>query len=210
MKQPKHVTSYREWDFDNFKFIVHELFLYAIAIFLKFEQFSYANTLLEQKYYLPENSEYGHDVMVGFTVFHEYMQSLEHRNKRLGLHRLSIRADLLKERCSGVGVEFRHLLQADFVIFMRGALNAEDNYNWWWPETLLYIGHFHASFEIFARSVSQKYFDRVKILLSIDKPSDLDELLNSYKEGKRQLPKWKFESFSPSPLLGYEKLATRP
>ena len=148
--------------------------------------------------------------MVGFNVFREYMRSLEHRNKRLELRKLSLRADLIKDRCTGVGVEFRHLLQADFVLFMRAEIDAVDNYSKWWPETLLWLGHYHGGFEIFARSVSKKYFDRVKVLLTIEKPADLEELLQSYKEGKRKLPSWEFNSFSPSALLGYENLATRP
>ena len=126
------------------------------------------------------------------------------------MRRLSLRADLLKERCSGVGIEFRHLMQADFVIFMRGEIEAEDDFSRWWPETLLWLGHYHSPFEIFARSISKKYFDRVKVMLAIDKPSDLDELLQSYKENKRSLPRWQGESFSPLTLLGYEKLATLP
>lgn len=210
MKRPENVTSYRDWDFDNFKFIVHELFLYAVAIFIKFEKYQSANYLLEQKYYLPGNSDYGRDVMIDFTKFREFMQSLDHRNKRLELRRLSLRADLLKERCSGVGIEFRHLMQADFVIFMRAELETEDDYGRWWPETLIWLGHYHSTFEIFARSISKLFFDRVKVLLAIEKPSDLDDLLQSYKTDKRRLPRWEFESFSPSTLLGYDKLATRP
>ncbi|MGB7060992.1 MAG: SEFIR domain-containing protein [Candidatus Zixiibacteriota bacterium] len=210
MNKPEHQTSYRDWDFDNFKFIVHELFLYAMGIFIKFENFHHANSLLEQKYYLPGNSDYGRDVMVGFGVFRRYMKSLEYRNKRLKLRRLSLRADLLKQRCSGVGTEFRHLMQADFVIFMRAEIEAEDDLSKWWPETLLWLDHYHSPFEIFARSISKNYFDRVKVMLAIDKPSGLDELLQSYKENKRSLPRWQGESFSPLTLLGYEKLATLP
>lgn len=210
MQKPEHIKSYHEWNFDNFKFIVHELFLYAIGIFIKFEHFDQANYLLEQKYYLPGNSDYGRDVMVGFSVFREYMNSLEHRNKRLNLRRLSLRADLLKDRCTGVGIEFRHLLQADFVIFMRAEIVAEDDFSRWWPETLMWLGHFHSPFEIFARSISKKYFDQVKVLLAIDSPADLEELFQSYSKGIRKVPSWQFESFSPAALLGYKQLVTRP
>jgi hypothetical protein len=91
---------------------------------------------------------------------------------------------------------------------MRAEIEAE--YDRWWPETLLWIGPYHGGFEIFARSMSKKYFDRVKVLLAIDKPADLKELLTSYKEDKRRLPRWDFESFSPAALLCYENLVTRP
>lgn len=209
MSRPEDVRQWSGWDFDNFKFIIHELFLYAVAILLKAERFDQANILLTQQYYLAGNSEYGKGVMVSFIVFREYMKSLEHRNKRLGLNRLSIRADMLEKRSKSSGIEFRHLMQADFVIFMRAEIESEDCYSRWWPETLLYVARFHSAFEIFARSISKRYFDRVKCLLGIDKPEDLNELLESYKSDRQKLPRWQFESFSPSILLGFEQLAKK-
>lgn len=207
MSRPQNVSQYREWDYDNFKFIVHEIFLYALAILLKSDRLQQANYLLQQPYYVAGNSEYGRDVMVSFTVFRNYMRSLEHRNNRLNLRRLSLRADLLKQRCTGVGIDFRYLLQADFVAFMRAELDGKDD---WWPETLLYLGHFGGQFEIFARSVSKSYFDKSKVLLNITKPADLEPLLQSYKDGSRRLPRWEMNRVNPAVLLGFEHLATRP
>lgn len=208
MKRPQNISQWDEWDFDNYKFIVHELFLYALAVLLKHDRIDQANYLLQQQYYLPGNSDYGRDVMVSFIVFWEYMRSLDYRNKRLGLRRFSIRADLLKERCTGTGVDFRYLLQADFVAFMRAEVEAME-YSWW-PETLLYLGRFNSPFEIFARSVSKAYFNKSKVLLAIEAPKDLEPLLKSYQDGSRRLPSWEFERFNPASLLGYEHLATRP
>lgn len=210
MNKPVNISQWNDWDFDNFKFLVHELFVYALAVLLKHDRLDQANYLLEQQYYLPGNSDCGRDVMVSYVVFREYMRSLEHRNNRLSLRRLSVRADLLKERCNGTGIDFRYLLQADFVAFMRAEVEAKDDRNHWWPETLLYLGHFNSPFEIFARSVSKAYFDKTKILLAIETPKDLEPLLRSYQDGSRRLPRWKFEGFNPSALLGYEHLATRP
>jgi len=210
MNRPAHISQYRDWDFDNFKYVVHELFLYALAVFLKHDRLDQANYLLEQQYYLPGNSEYGRDVMVSFVVFREDMRSLECRNQRLGLRRLSIRADLLKERCNGTGIDFRYLMQADFVAFMRAEITAKDSWNRWWPETLLYLGHFNSPFEIFARSISKAYFDRTKILLAIGTPKDLEPLLNKYQTNSRRLPRWEFTTLDPEALLGFKHLATQP
>ena len=209
MNRPEDVRQWNKLDFDNFKFIVHELFLYAIAILLKSERFEQANILLTQQYYLFGNSDYGKNVMVSFIVFREYMESLKRRNTRLKLNRLSVRADLLEQRSKSSGVEFRHLMQADFVIFVRAEIDSDNDYSRWWPETLLYVKRFHSSFEIFARSVSKMYFDKVKCLLAIDKPEDLTELLESYKTDTRQLPTWQFDSFSPSVLLGFDQLGKK-
>ena len=210
MNRPQSISQWNEWDFDNYKFIVHELFLYALAVLLKHDRIEQANYLLQQQYYLPGNSDYGRDEMVNFIVFREYMRSFEHRNQRLGLRRLSLRADMLKERCAGTGIDFRYLLQADFVAFMREEVEAQDDYKRWWPETLIYLGHFNSPFEIFARSVSKSYFNKSKLLLSIEAPKDLEPLLKSYQDGSRKLPSWESNRFSPASLLGYEHLATRP
>lgn len=210
MSTPPSMNQWKEWDFDNYKFIVHELFLYALAVLLKHDRISQANYLLEQQYYLPGNSDYGRDMMMSFIVFWEDMRSLKHRNERLELRRLSVRADILKERCAGTGIDFRYVLQADFVAFMRAEIEARDDRTRWWPESLLYLGRSAGPLEIFARSSSKAYFNKSKMLLAIESPKDLEPLLRSYQDGSRRLPWWNPKGFSPKSLLGYEHLATRP
>ncbi len=210
MSRPANISQCNEWDFDNFKFIVHELFLYALAIFLKQDRIELAKYLLEQPYYIAGNSEYGRDAMVSFVVFRDYLRSFELRNSRLKLNRLSLRADLIKERANGTGVDFRYLLQADFVAFMRAEILEENEYKRWWPETLVWLGYHNAPLEIFARAASKAYFNRVKGLLGIESAMDIEPILIGYKDGSRRLPRWQHQGFSPSALLGYGNLATRP
>lgn len=210
MFRPVNVTSYQEWDFDNFRFIIHELFLYAIAILVKLEQFQKASTLLSQRYYMPTNSDYGRDVMVSFPVFRQYMKSLDYRNTRLNLGRLSLRADLLKERCQATGIDFIYLMEADFVLFIRSELSREGPRDIWWPETLVYLYPFPGPFEIFARAESKQYFEKIKCLFDIQTPEDFKELLKQCEEDLRKLLREEFQSFNPGLLLNIEKLATRP
>lgn len=210
MSRPPEVTHCTDWDFDNFKFIVHELFLYAFSVLVRYERFEQANYLLQNQYYVAGNSDYGRNVMVRFPVFREYMRSLEARKKRLDLRRISLRADMLEERSKSSGLEFRYLMQGDFILFMRAEIEYEDGYSHWWPETLLYLFRFHSAFEIFARAVSTKYFEKVKCLLAIDMKEDLVELLISYRDGTRRLPEWEFNSINPHGLLGFDELATKP
>jgi hypothetical protein len=210
MNKPANVYQWNDFDFDNFRFLVHELFLYALAILLKHDRLDQANYLLERPYYLPNNAEFGRDVIAGFTVLREHMRSLACRNDRLKLGRLSVRADMLEERCNGTGIAFHHLQQADFVAFMRAELEQKDRYKPWWPETLVDLEHVRSPFEIFGRAVSKAYFDRAKVLLAIDTPDDLEPLFKSYQNGSRTLPRWQFAGFNPAALLGYDRLATRP
>ncbi len=210
LSPPEGVSHYTESDFDNFKFTIHELFLYALASFIRYERFESASYLMQNEYYVQGSSEYGRDVMVPFSVFQDDLQSLKHRNNRLKLRRTSIRADLLSERCKGIGLEFRHLMQADFVLFMRDYLDLPDQMFHWFPETLLYIGRRDTAFEIFVRSKSSGYFEKSKQLLGIQKKEDLTPLLEAFQKDSRLLPRWGFETLSPVRLLGFNELATKP
>ena len=206
---PEHVTQSRERDFDNFKFVIHELFLYAVACLIRYERFESAAYLMSSDYYVASRSQYGRNNMISFDVFRDFMESLRDRNQRLGLRRISVRADLLEQRCKGIGVEFRHLMQADFVLFMRGNLDGLGERRWW-PETLLYVGRHAGPFEVFARSQSLGYFNRVKVLLGIDSKDALQPLLELFEKEPRLLPRWEHASFSPAQLLAFNEIATKP
>jgi len=210
LDRPQSVSTYREWDYDNYRFIIHELFLYAVAALIRYERFDAAARLMETEFYVPGRSDYGQDAMVPFHVLRKYLPSLEARKARLKLNRTSLEADMLKERCVGVGLEFRHLMQADFILFMRASLDYADSGRWW-PETLVYLGHWSAPpFEVFARSKSARYFERSKVLLGLNSKADLSPLLEAWKEDKRDLPRWNFDTLNPGALLGFDALATSP
>lgn len=202
--RPPEITQYMEGDFDNFKFIIHELFLYTVAVFLKYERFETVQVILFTPYYVHERSSYGQSAF-GYQVFRAYVRMLDYRNQRLSLGRLSLAADLMKSRSQNSGLDFNQLMQADFILFLRGAQNGER----WFPDTLVYASHSYNAFEIFARSMSQKYFDSVKLLIGVANKREVGELLLNFKGPESQLPRWQFETFNPEILIGYEMLGTR-
>jgi TIR domain len=208
LDKPADVTQWKEWDFDNFRFIVHELFLYAVAALVRYERFDAAAHLMATEYFVSDRHDYGHDPMVPFEAFRQYMRSLEARNERLGLRRLSVRADLLKDRCRGIALSFQDLMQADFILFMRDRLDRPDALWHWWPETLIFADRYSRPFEVFARSRSTRYFETMKVLLGIDSKEAVLAAVAAFDH--TNLPRWQFESFSPAQLLGLEQLATKP
>lgn len=211
MDHPEGITSWKDWEFDNFKFIIHELFLYAIASLVRLERFEFAAYLMENEYYVARNANYGNNVMVPFTVFRQPVRSLYRRNERLSLRRLSLPADFLEQRSKGIGVEFRDVMQADFILFMRDHIHPTDALSRWWPETLLYVGrHNNAPFEVFARSKSIRYMERAKVLLGVHSKDELFEPLEAFAKDPKKLPTWHFETINPATLLGYDELATAP
>lgn len=207
--RPPQITQWNDTDFDNFKFIVHEMFLHSIAVLLRSEHIESATYLLSQSYYVPGNPDYGKNATVSYTAFRKYIKSLEIRNQRLKSNRLSIRADLLEQRSKTSGLQFRHVMQADFICFLRADLTNSDSYGKWWPETLLYATRHYGPFELFARSVSKTYLSRTLSLLGVTRLGQLKAKLDEYASDRENLPRWEFESFSPAALLGFDQLGTK-
>ena len=212
MDRPEKVSTWKKTDFDNFNFIIHELFLYAISSFLKYKCFNAVAHLIRQHYYVEGNADYGRDVMVPFTIFYNSIISLDNRNKRLNLRRLSLRADLLEQRSKTSGIAFKQIMQSDFILFVRNCFDVINNevYQDWWPETLVYIERHNGTFEVFARAQSNEYFDRIKCMFDIEDKNEFVPLFDSFREDKLRIPRWDFTTINPEVLMGFESLAIRP
>lgn len=205
---PPQMTSYGNWDFDNYQFVVHELFLYLIAALLRSERFGFVSSILSQPYYV--RSARGPAKSDTFVIIRRHMQSLEGRSQRLKLNRASLRADMLKERCMGVPIEFGDLMQADFVLYIRSsidAINGEESQ--WWPETLLYAPEYMGPSESFARSESGEYFGKLRAVLGVKDKADLGRFFDGVASKKIYTPHWSHRSLQPSRLMAFDKLASR-
>jgi hypothetical protein len=203
--RPAHLTTFYGWEWDNFLFIVHELFLYAMAVLIREEHFESAAYLLASPYYIPTSESYRPDPTVSFRAFSQPVTSLAQRNGRLNLGRLSLRADLLRERCKGVGIEFRHVVQADFILFLRSHMSSEET-GYWFPETLVYDS---GPLEVFVRSKSLSYFKRVLVMFGLNTKQEFVAFIEALSASRR-IPYWQYQSFSPAHLAGVDKLATLP
>ncbi|MCJ9701718.1 SEFIR domain-containing protein [Bradyrhizobium sp. SHOUNA76] len=205
MDKPEDVHSWSEWDFDNYVFIVHELFLYTLAALLKYERFSDASDLIGQRFYVPDDRR--DEPMKSFQIIRRYMRSLD--SKQQELRRVSLRADLLEQRSHVVStIKFTDVMLADFVLFLRAGIEGGR----WWPETLLYTTfRFRPPFEPFARSQSKAYFDQFCPVLGIADKRQLESLSEELlKDGGRYLPRWQFETLDIPALSNLPKLATQP
>jgi len=204
----ENITSHRESAFDNFRFISHELFLYANAIFLKNHAFDFVNHLLSQGYYL-HDPHYGKSDLCHFKHIFRNVKSLERRKRRTNSNSISIRADLLKKRSGESGVSFNKLMETDFILFLRSILDEEQSY-YWWPTTLVYASRFrNNNFELFARSKSKTFFDNFKTVLGIEKKDELDDLIEKFNTGDLKAPRVGNFPLRISSLANAENIASR-
>lgn len=207
---PEGQGSYRQIDFDNFKFLVHELFLHAGAVLISERRFSLLNILLSQPYFFESRSRRGSDHLATFVDFRRYLRLFEYRNQQMKLNRISLVADLIRDRCGGSGTLFNNIMQTDFLFFLRSDLTGEDPYNRWYPDTLVFSEYHEEGFELFQRARSAAFFESIRPLLGGVSKDDLAKLLENYSADWQMLPRGGFGHISPSRLLAFEKLATIP
>jgi hypothetical protein len=210
LNRPDGVTSFNDWDWDNLRFLVQESFILCISVFLKHERYDIAGYLIKQRYYI-EKYDGGQSTTKSFGVFRHYLNSLKHRNNRLKLQRLSLHADIMKQRCTDSGISFNHIMQADFLLYLANALQSlkEGHRQEWWPETLVFKTMHGGAFEIFLRSESTEYFDRVAPTLGVQMKTQLQPFIDGLKNETIYTPKWDFDSISPLKLMNFENLCSR-
>jgi hypothetical protein len=85
-----------------------------------------------------------------------------------------------------------------------------ENRQRWFPTTLLYAHRQYGPFEVFARSQSKQYFEKVRPIFDVERKEDFLPLAEAFRENKLTIPQWGFESFDPFNLMAFDKLATLP
>lgn len=199
-----NTASFFKWDFDNFKFIGWELFLYCVGALIARERFYMAAHLIQTGYYVGDIQGNRREPMASFDEFYNYLQSFENRAHRLGKSRV-LQAIVLQERCTAVGVEFKHIMTADLILWLAGRKAG----TYWYPLTLFYAAHHAVTFEIFARASSAAYFDRIKGMLGVANKAEFESLIASISESG-QIPKFDWESIDPAEITQLASLVTRP
>lgn len=206
---PRTMSSYSTDSFDNYKFIVHELFLYTTAVLLKYERFSALDQIITGGFYVGAIQNFSHQPVQEIGVLSYSFGSFDLRKQRLSLNRISLQADFLKERSKIAGVTFEQIMQADFVLFMRDATNSlkSGQHNTWYPDTLVFLGHRSTPFEIFARARSKRYFEQIKELIGVQNKSELENVVQAFGP-KLYRPQWSYVTLNSAELMDLKQLDT--
>jgi len=111
-------------DRDHFCFLLHELFIYCLAILLKRDLFNCISTLLEPFYRAGgeyDTAPYNYEE---FWSRSRALMTLDEKQSQT-YRRLSCEADLFKERADNRHITFDHFMQADLVLHLIGRLSRQ-------------------------------------------------------------------------------------
>ncbi|WP_024275136.1 hypothetical protein [Hyphomicrobium sp. 802] len=207
MNASPRATSYNELDFDNFRFFAHETFLSLIAVLLQKEKFDFAAYLLNARYY---SETRGGIIAESFSAaFCDPARALLVRDSRLKLGRASLQADILIERAKG-SLEPKHLIQADLTLFIRGCFDRLRSGQQWMALLSPFMSRYQTSCEIYARSESKNYFERVKSLFAIKDKSEFQAVFDGITERRLAGLGNGYYFASSRELIGFDKICTRP
>jgi len=182
---------YANYSENNYIFVVHELFLYAVASFLKYEKFIPLDAFLSKNYYLPHRANTGYlantindEDVVTYDIFIKNCQIFADTGVRAQKNKKSRWHLVLNERCKNISLTFQDVMQADFVVYLRNFIGTvvvnQTSYSWD-PLTLSGLAFNSGSFEVFSRSRSRSYFEKFKILLDVDSADSFKSYVSEYE-----------------------------
>lgn len=184
-KDQQDSLSYAD-GFDQFKFLVSELFLYTITILIKSKNYLYISKLLHSEYYV--RLKYKAQPAIRFTEFYFYVSSLIQYNRKLGLNRISVQADLLIERASKKYAT--DLIDTDLFLYYVSKLDKTiketSTKPYWFPVTYIYFDNLNV-IKILNKLKSRSHFENIKVVFNIQTPKEIIKGIEEFESDRGYL-----------------------
>ncbi len=179
LKDPQESRgSWSPREFDNFRFFIHEIFLYTIAVGLKNEKYKFIEEILYSSYFF-QNKYDSRNEPKRFDELYNYVEIFDqYYNQTYSKNLLSPMADLMLARIPE-GMSKDNLIDADLLSYYVGVL---ENIRWF---PITYVYRTRGKFELFDRLISVRHFDKVKCLFAVNSPKEFKDKLNDLKENDK-------------------------
>lgn len=172
---PMENGAYADGWSDIYRFLALEATLISVAVLLRYERWDMLRQLLSYPYLV--RTDHSGLRTENICVFDAYIVSMDaHRNNRLRLNRLSLTADMLKERCSTI-LTFSEVVQADVFLTLYGVANMagsaqQGSRNYWGPRTAVYTSE-ASKLPVFLKAVNQDIRRGIRSAVGASSAADL-------------------------------------
>ena len=173
------------WSGDVARFYGDFMLVAFVSTLASHQMFEEIDAFLGAPFFLPNYGEFTGKA-TSFSRLGGHIKSMDHRNQRLNLRRISLHSDLIKEVCEASGLAFREFMQADLLVFVR-ALNKMDH---WWPASLLYVVDASGSLPLYIRAANNYSAPAFLKALGLSGKTELDTLIAKFKSGLAKGPQW--------------------
>lgn len=208
------VGSFRNTDFDYYKFLGHELYVGFIAALIREEKWQQIDGVLRAQLHVRNTVR--EEKTVSFDDISAYTALLDEvRRDRLQKpgegRRISVRADILKDRYSSpplsTKVSWEEFCAADYFLYLRSKVQGNGSaWRSWIPWSVLYLKEVPSFVQ---RSVSKDYAARVSVGLGLE--GSLEGLGTRLKAETERLKDFYRGSFwrSPGEYFDWSKIASQ-
>lgn len=189
-----------EDEFDGARFATMEILLHTLALLVAHDRFDVLRTTLAEAYV---HNYRGNRRKSNYSAFYFPVETIEvDRKHRLISPRVSLVADLMKERADQPGASFQDLQLIELLLYVRSQLVPDA---WWFPRTLVFL---HPQpFDPFIAPESRRNSQLLSAFLNLQTPGELAEKLEvAFATGGRA-GRLDFGSGRPTlvrPLLGLD------
>lgn len=152
---------------------IHEVLIYIVALLIKHNRDEVLHDLLFSSYYMVNGKDYYKKGLYGIGVLWCRCEAFRIRNERLGLNRMDLFADWIKEHTISRFVDFDHLMEADGVLCLSSFL--KPNTYTWHPRTNVFAEWGDCTFELFDAARDCNYAKRLLVIFGEDNIETLKE-----------------------------------
>lgn len=210
---PRQGGSWRDTDFDLFKFVGHEAFVMLVAALMRHERWDQLALVLNERYTVERGNGPRTE---GFEALSTVVKLLDIRNQRLNLRRLCHHGDVLKERHEkgplAAACPFGDFIDADWLLFLRSDLAPEASPmgafgSPLWRSWSCIFAEGHGLPQFLARSEQRTFAERILLVLGL---TNVDQFKTRYRERGANLARL-FQGrggFFEPPVLNPDRIAT--
>lgn len=178
---PMEVSSWEAWRADHLAFVARELWLYTIAILIDHRKGDLISDFLAYPLCSTINREFK---PCSYHSIDRHLMSLEQvANSKKETKRISVLADLVKERADRVDISFDMLAEADFVLCLRDITSVSSNQQrWWFPRLLVFVVHHPSPLPLFVRWRAGQWPQGIPALLATPSREEILRVIRKKQE----------------------------
>jgi hypothetical protein len=190
-------------DGHQYKFINRELFLYTVALALKYQRFNFLRDLFYSKYFFKSPYRDKNEPS-SFSKLDQPMNSMDIFYKQtFSKDFISTMVELIMSRIPD-GFTKDDLILADYICYIVSELYPDSQEHWF---VRTYYYNEDLDFEITRRLISRRHFEKVKGIFNVETPDELKTIVLAYSEKmNKQNNRFRGYSNSWSRLHGVEEL----
>jgi hypothetical protein len=202
--------TYHRTDFDGFKFLGYEMFVCLIAAILRYDLWALLGELLDEDLFVEKANDGKYRSFVHVSSFVGSLDEI--RNNRLKLQRVSVMADMLKDRFTNSElselISLKEFLEADYFLFMRTVCHEQVDqslYDVWCPRSSVFLDN-APSYVVKAESA--RFLERMLPATGFSKQ---EEFINNLKAKHAVFNRYFSSGLINSPLQWFDlgKLGSR-